>query len=133
MRLGRYARQAAPVRLASSKSSALALIALSSLGLVAVNRVLTGEGVASLWGNPFNLVALGAITWTALGPGAGAAFLQSKVCLEDMPASLYRSAGVFNCASQVTPTNPQIISLMALSYRELSQTCHVISSLQHLQ
>lgn len=81
VRIGRYARQAAPVRLASSKSTALAAIALASLAVLAVKRGLGGEGVASLWGNPFDLVALGAITWAALGPGAGAAFLQSKVSL----------------------------------------------------
>ncbi|KAK9854214.1 hypothetical protein WJX84_007270 [Apatococcus fuscideae] len=78
VRIGRYARQAAPVRLASSKSTALAAIALASLGVLAVKRGLSGEGVSSLWGNPFDLVALGAIGWAALGPGASAAFLQSK-------------------------------------------------------
>ena len=87
VRIGRYARQAAPVRLASSKSSALAAIALASLAVLAVKRGLSGEGVTSLWGNPFDLVALGAITWAALGPGAGAAFLQSKVGLPQLHCS----------------------------------------------
>ena len=80
IRLGGYAKQFAPVRLAASKSIALAIIAVAWLLFLAVADTLGGNSIAywSGWQNPWALLA---VFWSAIGPGALVAFLQSQVKL----------------------------------------------------
>ena len=77
IRLGGYARQFAPVRLAASKSFALAIIAVGWLLSIAFLDIISGNSVDywSGWSNPLALLA---VFWSALGPGALVAFLQSQ-------------------------------------------------------
>ena len=78
IRLGGYARRFAPVRLAASKSIALAIIAVGWLSSIALLDVIGGKSTDywSGWSNPAVLLA---VVWSALGPGALVAFLQSQV------------------------------------------------------
>ena len=78
IRLGGYARRFAPVRLAASKSIALAIIAVGWLSSIALLDVIGGKSTDywSGWNNPAVLLA---VLWSALGPGALVAFLQSQV------------------------------------------------------
>ena len=78
IRLGGYARRFAPVRLAASKSIALAIIAVAWLLSIALMDKISGKSVDywSGWNNPWALLA---VCWSALGPGALVAFLQSRV------------------------------------------------------
>lgn len=78
IRLGGYARRFAPVRLAASKSIALAIIAVGWLSSIAVLDMTGGKSTDywSGWNNPAVLLA---VVWSALGPGALVAFLQSQV------------------------------------------------------
>ena len=78
IRLGGYARRFAPVRLAASKSIALAIIAVGWLSSIALLDVIGGKSTDywSGWNNPAVLLA---VVWSALGPGALVAFLQSQV------------------------------------------------------
>ncbi|KAL0024507.1 hypothetical protein WJX77_010938 [Trebouxia sp. C0004] len=77
IRLGGYARRFAPVRLAASKSIALAIIAVGWLSSIAVLDAIGGKSTDywSGWDNPAVLLA---VLWSALGPGALVAFLQSQ-------------------------------------------------------
>ena len=87
IRLGGYARRFAPVRLAASKSFALAVIAMAWLVSIACYDTISGQSIDywSGWSNPWALLA---IVWSALGPGALVAYLQSQVRIADT-ASLF--------------------------------------------
>lgn len=78
IRLGGYARRFAPVRLAASKSFALAIIAVGWLLSITIFDIINAQSTDywSGWRNPWALLA---IVWSALGPGALVAFLQSQV------------------------------------------------------
>ena len=78
IRLGGYARKFVPVRLAASKSFALAIIAVGWLAAIALFDTANARSTDywSGWSNPWALLA---IVWSALGPGALVAFLQSQV------------------------------------------------------
>ena len=78
IRLGGYARKFVPVRLAASKSFALAIIAVAWLLGTALFDTVNAQSTNywSGWNNPWALLA---IVWSALGPGALVAFLQSQV------------------------------------------------------
>ena len=78
IRLGGYAKKFVPVRLAASKSFALAIIAVVWLVATALFDTANSRNTDywSGWNNPWTLLA---IVWSALGPGALVAFLQSQV------------------------------------------------------
>lgn len=78
IRLGGYARKFVPVRLAASKSFALAIVAVGWLLATALFDTANARSTDywSGWNNPSALLA---IVWSALGPGALVAFLQSQV------------------------------------------------------
>lgn len=78
IRLGGYAKKFVPVRLAASKSFALAIIAVVWLVATALFDTANSRNTDywSGWNNPWALLA---IVWSALGPGALVAFLQSQV------------------------------------------------------
>lgn len=85
IRLGGYARKFVPVRLAASKSFALAIIAVGWLLATALFDAANARSIDywSGWNNPSALLA---IVWSALGPGALVAFLQSQVQCCDLLA-----------------------------------------------
>lgn len=85
IRLGGYARKFVPVRLAASKSFALAIIAVAWLVATALFNTANARSTDywSGWNNPRALLA---IVWSALGPGALVAFLQSQVRRCDVAA-----------------------------------------------
>lgn len=81
VRLGFYARQLPAISVAAAKSYALTAWASVWLLWLAYQRAQSGQGVASLWegvGQPFAWLL---VVWSALGPGALAAFLQTQVTI----------------------------------------------------
>ena len=89
IRLGGYARKFVPVRLAASKSFALAIIAVAWLLCTALFDTVNARSTDywSGWNNPWAVLA---VVWSALGPGALVAFLQSQVQML-FDALVYRS------------------------------------------
>lgn len=89
IRLGGYARKFVPVRLAASKSFALAIIAVAWLLSTALFDTINERSTDywTGWSNPWAVLA---IVWSALGPGALVAFLQSQVqwCCRPRPLAL---------------------------------------------
>ncbi|KAL3132435.1 hypothetical protein ABBQ32_008992 [Trebouxia sp. C0010 RCD-2024] len=77
IRLGGYAKKFVPVRLAASKSFALAIIAVTWLLCTALFDTVNARSTEywSGWNNPWAVLA---VVWSALGPGALVAFLQSQ-------------------------------------------------------
>lgn len=78
IRLGRNAQRFAAVRLATSKSVAIAAIAVAALPCAALWQRLDSGQAMQLWPGWQNPMAWVAITWSALGPGALVAFLQAQ-------------------------------------------------------
>ena len=78
IRLGRNAQRFAAVPLAASKSLAIAAIAVAWLPCTALFELVTHGEAKQLWPGWQNLMAWLAITWSALGPGALVAYLQSQ-------------------------------------------------------
>lgn len=107
IRLGGYARRFAPVQLAASKSIALAIIAVGWLSSIALLDVMGGKSMDywSGWNNPAVLLA---VVWSALGPGALVAFLQSQVMhhvnTNAPPADVGQSRGLKQGLCQNEPT-----------------------------
>lgn len=79
VRLGRNAQRFAAVPLAASKSLAIAVIAVAWLPCTALFETVTRGEAAQLWPGWQNPAAWLAIVWSALGPGALVAYLQSQV------------------------------------------------------
>ncbi|KAK9824226.1 hypothetical protein WJX72_008663 [[Myrmecia] bisecta] len=78
VRLGRYTPYFQSVTLASAKSTAMALFSLGWLGVAAVGQVAEAAQLSDMWRSAGNPQAWGAVSWAAIGPGALAAFLQTK-------------------------------------------------------
>lgn len=78
IRLGRNAQRFAAVPLAASKSLAIAVIAVAWLPCTALFETVTRGEATQLWPGWQNPMAWLAVVWSALGPGALVAYLQSQ-------------------------------------------------------
>lgn len=78
VRLGFYAQQMPAISLASAKSNALAAWAVIWLGYLTFRAAGKGQPVFESWQTFMQPELWLLILWSALGPGALAAFLQSK-------------------------------------------------------
>ena len=79
VRIGAYAKQVAPLHLALGKSAMLAVVSAGLLSWDAAAVALKGEPLAQLWPNPGDPVAWAVIAYSAVGPGALAAYFHVKV------------------------------------------------------
>ncbi|CAL5219340.1 g1154 [Coccomyxa viridis] len=78
VRLSRLAPSVPSLPLATAKSLALAGVSLIWLGASALNNMRTPQGPALLWRGYREPAAWIALVWSALGPGALAAYLQTQ-------------------------------------------------------
>lgn len=79
VRLGKYARRIPSVELAAAKSVVLGTAAVATFGVAAGALLAAGEPLTDLWPGWTNPVSWSIMVWSALGPGAAAAFLHAKV------------------------------------------------------
>ncbi|BDA41739.1 hypothetical protein COCOBI_02-5320 [Coccomyxa sp. Obi] len=78
VRLSRLAANVSALELAASKSLALAIISLGWIGISAANQVVSHESLVTLWEGYADPAAWLVLLWSALGPGALAAYLQTR-------------------------------------------------------
>ncbi|KAK9908711.1 hypothetical protein WJX75_001852 [Coccomyxa subellipsoidea] len=78
VRLSRLAANVSSLELATSKSLALAIISLGWVGISAAHHVASHESLVSLWEGYADPGAWLVLLWSALGPGALAAYLQTR-------------------------------------------------------
>jgi drug/metabolite transporter (DMT)-like permease len=78
VRLGTYARAIPAVELAAAKSLVLGGIAVGTFGVAAAALAAEGAPLSDLWPGYDNPLSWGIMIWSALGPGAAAAFLHAK-------------------------------------------------------
>jgi drug/metabolite transporter (DMT)-like permease len=78
VRLGTYARRIPSVELAAAKSVVLGGAALGTFLVAAAGMAAAGEPVTTLWPGYDNPLSWGVLVYSALGPGALAAFLHAK-------------------------------------------------------
>ncbi|CAL8460827.1 g358 [Coccomyxa elongata] len=78
VRLSRLAANVSSLELAASKSLALATISLGWIGISAANQVVSHESLVALWEGYADPAAWLVLLWSALGPGALAAYLQTR-------------------------------------------------------
>ena len=80
VRLGTYARFIPAVELAAAKSVVLGGAAAGMFAVAAVGMAANGDPLTDLWpGYASSPLSWGILVWSALGPGALAAFLHAKV------------------------------------------------------
>jgi hypothetical protein len=79
VRLGTYARRIKSVELAAAKSVVLGLAAFATFLIASGSMLAAGDPISDLWPGYTNPVAWGVMIYSALGPGALAAFLHAKV------------------------------------------------------
>ena len=80
VRLGTYARFIPAVELAAAKSVVLGGAAAGMFAVAAVGMTANGDPLTDLWpGYASSPLSWGILVWSALGPGALAAFLHAKV------------------------------------------------------
>lgn len=80
VRITGYARSLPPVRIAAGKSAVLAAVALATFLVAAAANLQQGHPVSEMWEGWANPVAWVVLAWSAVGPGALAAYLHVKVC-----------------------------------------------------
>ncbi|KAI3428811.1 hypothetical protein D9Q98_007628 [Chlorella vulgaris] len=78
VRLGTYARRIKSVELAAAKSVVLGLAAFATFLIASGSMLAAGDPISDLWPGYTNPVAWGVMIYSALGPGALAAFLHAK-------------------------------------------------------
>lgn len=79
VRLGTYARRIPSVELAAAKSVVLGTIAFATFVAVGASMVAAGDPITDLWPNwDSSPVGWAVLCYSALGPGAAAAFLHAK-------------------------------------------------------